>query len=91
MAPNRSCTWTQHRAKAQTMSAKYFKPLAVRWHLLGVLVMASLLSACMPRQLLVNSAADALTAQGQVDEEDLGLAREASAFYLKVSESLLRP
>ena len=72
------------------MSAKYFKPLAVRWHLLGVLVMASLLSACMPRQLLVNSAADALTAQGPVDEEDLGLAREASAFYLKVSESLLR-
>lgn len=72
------------------MSAKHFNPSAVRWHLLGVLVMASLLSACMPRQLLVNSAADALTAQGQVEEEDIGLAREASAFYLKVSESLLR-
>lgn len=57
---------------------------------MGVLLMASLLSACMPRQLLVNSAADALTAQGQAQEEDIGLAREASAFYLKVSESLLR-
>ena len=60
------------------------------WQLLGMLVMASLLGACMPRQLLVNSAADALTAQGQAAEEDLGLAREASAFYLKLSESLLR-
>jgi hypothetical protein len=33
--------------------------------LMGMLLMASLLGACMPRQLLVNSAADALTAQGQ--------------------------
>ena len=57
---------------------------------MGALLMASLLSACMPRQLLVNSAAHALTAQGQAQEEDIGLAREASAFYLKVSESLLR-
>lgn len=48
------------------------------------------LSACVPRQLLVNGAADALTAQGQAEEEDIGLAREASAFYLKLSESLLR-
>lgn len=55
-----------------------------------VLVLAFGLSACMPRQLLVNSAADALTAQGQAEEEDIGLAREASAFYLKLSESLLR-
>jgi predicted anti-sigma-YlaC factor YlaD len=72
------------------MRAQLFNPLAVRWYLMGVLFMASLLSACMPRQLLVNSAADALTAQGQAEEEDIGLAREASAFYLKVSESLLR-
>jgi predicted anti-sigma-YlaC factor YlaD len=55
-----------------------------------VLVLAFGLSACMPRQLLVNGAADALTAQGQAEEEDIGLAREASAFYLKLSESLLR-
>jgi predicted anti-sigma-YlaC factor YlaD len=72
------------------MPVKYFNPLVVPWHLMGLLLMASLLSACMPRQLLVNSAADALTAQGQAEEEDIGLAREASAFYLKVSESLLR-
>jgi predicted anti-sigma-YlaC factor YlaD len=57
--------------------------------LLGLLLACGL-SACMPRQLLVKSAADAWTAQGQAEEEDMGLAREASAFYIKVSESLLR-
>lgn len=56
----------------------------------AVLVLACLLAACVPRQLLVNEAADALSAQGQAEEEDIGLAREASAFYLKLSESLLR-
>jgi predicted anti-sigma-YlaC factor YlaD len=34
--------------------------------------------------------ANALAEQGQTAEEDLVLAREASAFYLKLSESLLR-
>ena len=34
--------------------------------------------------------ADELASQGQAEEEDLGLAREAGAFYLKLSESLLR-
>ena len=48
------------------------------------------LSACSPRQLLVNGAADALASQGGAAEEDLILAREASAFYLKLSESLLK-
>lgn len=72
------------------MPAKNLTHAAVPWRLLGLLWMALMLSACMPRQLLVNSAANALTAQGQAEEEDIGLAREASAFYLKVSESLLR-
>lgn len=54
------------------------------------LLLACGLSACVPRQLLLNSAADAWTAPGQVEEEDIGLAREASAFYLKLSETLLR-
>lgn len=43
-----------------------------------------------PRQLLLSGAADALAAQGQVDEEDLQLARDAAPFYLKLAESLLR-
>lgn len=46
------------------------------------------LGACSPRLLLVRGVADSLAAQGQSPEEDLVLAREASAFYLKLSESL---
>jgi predicted anti-sigma-YlaC factor YlaD len=48
------------------------------------------LSACSPRMLIVQGAADELANQGQSEEEDLVLAREASAFYLKLSESVLR-
>jgi predicted anti-sigma-YlaC factor YlaD len=65
-----------------------FSCSALRW---GLLVVFSLLcSACSPRHLIVQSAADALATQGQATEDDLVLAREASAFYLKLSESLLR-
>lgn len=39
---------------------------------------------------MLNQTADALSGQGMSDEEDLQLAREASAFYLKTSESVLR-
>lgn len=48
------------------------------------------LSACSPTQLLVRQAADQLAAQGQDDEEDLALARDAAPFYLKLSETLLQ-
>lgn len=57
---------------------------------LFALLLAALLSACSPRQLVVGSIADELAAQGQASEADLDLAREASAFYLKLSESVLR-
>jgi hypothetical protein len=40
--------------------------------------------------MVIGSVADGLAAQGQAVETDLDLAREASAFYLKFSESLLR-
>lgn len=52
--------------------------------------MAVLLAACSPRHLIVQGMADELATQGQAQEEDLQLAREASAFYLKLSESILR-
>ena len=55
--------------------------------LCGVVVLS--LSACSLRQHLVRQAADEMSQQS-VEEEDIGLAREASAFYLKMSESLLR-
>jgi predicted anti-sigma-YlaC factor YlaD len=49
-----------------------------------------LLAACSPRQLIVDGFANELASQGSAVEDDLVLAREASAFYLKLSESLLR-
>ncbi|WP_079436752.1 TRAP transporter TatT component family protein [Zoogloea sp. LCSB751] len=48
------------------------------------------LAACSPTQRVVRGVADQLAAQGQSSEDDLELAREASAFYLKLSESVLR-
>lgn len=48
------------------------------------------LAACSPRQLILQETATALATQGQAPEDDLVLAREASAFYLKLSESVLR-
>ena len=53
----------------------------------GLLVLS--LSACSVRQQLIRQAADEMSQQS-VEEEDIGLAREASAFYLKLAESLLR-
>ena len=63
-------------------------PRPGRWLCLAVL--ATLLCACSTRELLVTGVADQLAQQGQAPEDDLVLAREASAFYLKLSESLLR-
>lgn len=57
--------------------------------LLPILVVATL-AACSPRQMVVGSLADELAGQGRGSESDLDLARDASAFYLKLSESVLR-
>jgi predicted anti-sigma-YlaC factor YlaD len=58
--------------------------------LLGSAAILVLICACSPRHLIVQGVADELADQGQAAEDDLVLAREASAFYLKLSESLLR-
>ena len=58
--------------------------------LLAPLLIALLLAGCSARGLVVRNMADELAAQGQAAEEDLDLAREASAFYLKLAESVLR-
>jgi len=55
---------------------------------LAIAVVGSLLG-CSPQTLLVRAAADQLAGQGGAPEDDLVLAREASAFYLKLSESVL--
>ena len=57
----------------------------------GVALAASaLLTGCSPRLFLVNQVADQWAGQSTAQEEDLVLAREASAFHLKFSESLLQ-
>ena len=56
---------------------------------LVALLLASLFTACSPRQWVIGSVADELAAQGQSTETDLELARDAGAFYLKLSESVL--
>lgn len=48
------------------------------------------LLGCSPRHLIIQGIGNELASQGDAEEEDLALAREASAFYLKLSESLLR-
>ncbi|MFN0040069.1 MAG: TRAP transporter TatT component family protein [Burkholderiales bacterium] len=50
----------------------------------------TLLAACSPRQFVLHRIGDELAGQGQAPEDDLQLAREAAAFYLKLSESILR-
>ena len=57
---------------------------------LGLSIISSLLCACSPRYLIVQGVGNELASQGQAIEDDLELAREASAFYLKLSESVLR-
>ena len=60
------------------------------WLLAWAIALALGVAACSPRHLIIQGVGDELASQGQAVEEDLGLAREASAFYLKLSESLLR-
>ena len=61
----------------------------VNFSLLFALVWCMLLSSCSTQSLITQAMADALASQTQSSEEDLQLAREASAFYLKLSESVL--
>lgn len=49
-----------------------------------------LFSGCAVRPYVVEQTANALSTQSMSSEDDLQLAREASAFYLKFSESVLK-
>jgi len=63
-------------------------------HLTGMvvlfLILTLTLSGCSPRQMVIGSLANSLASQGQAVENDLDLVRDASPFYLKLSESVLR-
>lgn len=64
--------------------------MLISFRLCHLLLIVFLLSGCAVRPFVVNQTAGALSGQGMSDEDDLQLAREASAFYLKASESVLR-
>lgn len=59
-------------------------------HYFFVMLSIQALTGCAVRPYVMDKAADALAIQGQSDEDDIYLAREASAFYLKLSESVLK-
>ena len=56
----------------------------------SLVLATAMLGACSPQQMVMRQVADELAVQGQSAEDDLDLARDASAFYLKLSESVLR-
>lgn len=82
-----SCGAVRYRPTTESNGDVLTFPCA-RFVLLSLLV--ALLSACSPRMLLVRNVADELASQGQTEEADIMLARDAGAFYLKLSESVLR-
>jgi predicted anti-sigma-YlaC factor YlaD len=61
---------------------------ALRW--LVAFAMLAGLGGCAPSKMLLHSLADELASPGLAAEDDPQLAREAGAFYLKLSESVLR-
>ncbi len=64
--------------------------LATSLYCFGLLVLLVSLCACSPRELVIQRIGDELAGQGGAPEDDLQLAHEAAAFYLKLSESILR-
>jgi hypothetical protein len=62
----------------------------VLWRVGGMVCTLLCLCACSPKYLIAQGLANELATQASAPEDDLVLAREASAFYLKLSEALLR-
>ena len=73
---------------AESRNVQPFTHRCIRLLAIGLVLLG--LNACSARHLIIQGMANALAEQGQAAEDDLVLAREASAFYLKLSESLLR-
>ena len=68
---------------------RIFSLTKTAWQLLFSATILLCLSACSPKHLIIQGIANELSDQGRTQEDDLVLAREASAFYLKLSEALL--
>lgn len=66
------------------------KGALITYRFISCLALLLVLSGCAVRPFVVDQTAGALSGQGMSSEDDLQLAREASAFYLKLSESVLK-
>ncbi len=66
---------------------RLYRKTATRFLTFSIVVLS--VTGCSPRHLIVQGVANELANQSAAIEEDLVLAREASAFYLKLSESIL--
>jgi hypothetical protein len=66
------------------------KGALISYRFISCLALLAVLSGCAVRPFVVDQTAQALSGQGMASEDDLQLAREASAFYLKFSESVLK-
>ncbi|MDP4302846.1 TRAP transporter TatT component family protein [Leptothrix discophora] len=78
------------RSVSRRVTAPASLALSTGGRLGGWLLVAALASGCSTRSFLTERLADELAAPPAVAEDDLQLAREASAFHLKLSESVLR-
>ena len=76
---------------SQSVLSQPLKGVLISYRLLiPLFAFALLLSGCAVRPFMVDQTAQALSGQSMSGEDDLQLAREASAFYLKFSESVLK-
>ena len=66
------------------------KGIFISYRLIPLLLLLLALTGCAVRPYVVDQTAQALSSQPVSSEDDLQLAREASAFYLKFSESVLK-
>jgi predicted anti-sigma-YlaC factor YlaD len=64
--------------------------IPISYRLIALVLSVVSLGGCAIRPFMVDQTAQVLSSQPVADEDDLQLAREASAFYLKFSESVLR-
>jgi predicted anti-sigma-YlaC factor YlaD len=62
----------------------------ILFRLISFLLLLSSFAGCAVRPFVVDQAAQAISNQSMSNEEDLQFAREASAFYLKFSEFILK-
>ena len=72
------------------LDSMFLRGVLITYRFISCLALLLVLSGCAVRPFMVDQTAQVLSGQGMSSEDDLQLAREASAFYLKLSESVLK-